>query len=376
MTATRGAESWSARATAWIDDNPPPPGAGSGNRTPIDAAEEAAWRAWGARLHAAGLATMHWPGEYGGEDADVDEVRAVTRALRRAGAPLPLTDVAVNLVAPAIMQHGTPEQRQRLLPGIREGRSVWTQLFSEPGAGSDLASLRVRARREGDGFVVDGQKVWNTYAHLAEYGYLLARTGEADSRHRGLTMFCVPMDAPGITVRPIVELSGHADFNEVFFDGVRLGEDAVLGQIDGGWGISMGTLSEERRVVGNLAIGLEADLERVTETVDAIGSRADRFTTDLALIGADVASLISLVESDALPSSLDGAGKILFSEINIALSQLGVDLAAAFPDEVPAGWARRWSDVYRYARGYTISGGANEILRNVIARRGLGLPRS
>jgi alkylation response protein AidB-like acyl-CoA dehydrogenase len=367
---------WTARATRWADGHPPPPGAGSGNRTPADDAEETAWRLWGAQLHEAGLATPHWPAEWGGEDATAEEVRAVTRALRRAGAPLPLTDVAVNLVAPSILQHGTPEQKERFLPGIREGRSVWTQLFSEPGSGSDLASLSVRARRDGDGFVIDGQKVWNTYAHLAEFGYLIARTGDAGSRHRGLTMFCIPMDAEGITVRPIVELSGHPDFNEVFFDGVRVGPAAVLGAVDGGWGISMGTLGEERRVVGNLSLGLEADLERVGTVMDAAGARGSGFAERFALIGAEVMSLTALVESDSLPPVLEGAGKILFSELNIELTQLGVDLAAEFPDVVPAGWARRWNDSYRYTRGYTISGGANEILRNVIARRGLGLPRT
>lgn len=369
-------DEWAARTCRWIDENPPPVGAGSGNRTPATPAEHDEWVAWTRALHAAGLATMHWPAEWGGEGAGPDAVRAVTRTLRLAGAPLPLTDVAVNLVAPALMAHGTPAQASALLPGIRSGSDAWTQLFSEPGSGSDLASLRTRATATGEGFVVDGQKVWNTYAHLSTHGYLLARTGDADSRHRGLSMFCIPMDLPGITVRPITELTGHADFNEVFFDGVHLTRDMVLGEVGQGWAISMGTLAEERRVVGNLVIGLEAEVMRVTDTVRAIGPRADAFETRLAVIAADIAALASIVRDDSLPEQLAGANKIMFSELNIELSQLGVDLAGAFPHDVPPGYARRWSDTYAYTRGYTISGGASEILRNVVARRGLGLPRS
>jgi len=370
-------EAWRDRAIAWIDEHPPPTGApGSGNRTPASPEEHEAWAAWTRALHEAGLATAHWPARWGGEDASPAEVREITRVLRRAGAPLPLTDVAINLVAPSIMAHGTEAQQEALLPGIRSGEAIWTQLFSEPGSGSDLASLRVRAAPRGDGFVVDGQKVWNTYAHLATHGYLLARTGEAESRHRGLTMFCIPMDLPGITVRPIVELTGHADFNEVFFDGVELGPDAVLGEVDGGWAVSMGTLGDERRVVGNLVLGLESDVERMADLLGRLDERAEPYRVRFGVVAAEVAALTAIVEGGGFPHRLEGAGKIMFSELNIVLGQLGVDLAAAFPDEVPLGWARRWSDAYTYTRGYTISGGANEILRNVIARRGLGLPRS
>ncbi|MCU1481291.1 MAG: acyl-CoA dehydrogenase [Subtercola sp.] len=368
-------EQTTARAVAWSNEHPPPIGAPGGNRTPSSAGEHDAWVQWTRDLHASGLATLHWPERWGGEDAGADDVRAVTRVLREAGMPLPLTDVALNLVAPSVMAYGTDEQKEHHLPRIGDGTAIWTQLFSEPEAGSDLASLRTRAVPDGDGWLINGQKVWNTYAHIAGWGLLLARTGEQSSRHKSLSMFLVPMDAPGIRVVPIVELTGDSDFNEVFFDDVHLGADALLGEVDGGWGVSMGTLAEERRVVGALVLGLEADARRLARVVDDLGNAiTDDLVVRLAEVLCDVDALVVLAKA-GFPENFESAGKILFSEINIRLTQLGIDLGAAYPQAVPAGWVRRWADSYVYSRGYTISGGANELLRGVLARRALGLPR-
>jgi len=365
------------RARTWVEEHPPPRGAAAGSRTPRNADEEAEWRQWTIDLHAAGLAVPHWPAKWGGEGASTAEVRALTRVLRAAGAPLPLTDVAINLVAPAIMTAGTDQQQSALLPSIASGQAIWTQLFSEPGAGSDLAALRTRADPAGDGsWVVTGQKVWNTYAHVAEWGYLLARTGSVDERHRGLSMFVVPMSTPGIKISPIREITGDADFNEVFFDDVVLGPETLLGAPGSGWSISMGTLDAERRVVGGLVLGLEAEYHRIAEVLSGIDRPGQDFVVRLGRLVAAIDALVVVTAPDAgFPDGLEAAGKVLFSELNLELAQLGVDVAAAYPDETPAGWARRWNDNYAYARGYTISGGANEVLRNVLAQRGLGLPR-
>lgn len=368
-------DDWVSRAVAWSDGHPPPAGAPAGSRAPDTPAEEEEWREWGEALHAAGLATMEWSLEHGGAGATPEQAQAVKRVLRAAGQPLPLTDLAINMVGPAIMAHGTPAQRTRYLPGIVAGTDVWTQLFSEPAAGSDLAALRLRARpAPAGGWVLSGQKVWSTYAHVAQYGYLLARTGTQEERHRGLTMFLVPMDAPGVRVVPIRELTGSADFNEVFFDEVHVEADAVLGRVGGGWAVSMATLSDERAGVGGLVIGLEADAARLATVLAGLGPAALPFRPRLGEVLAETAALAALMEDPpGPPVGLEAAGKVVFSELNVTLHQLALDVCAAHPEAVPEGWRQRWADNHTYTRGYTISGGANELLRTVMAKRGLGL---
>jgi alkylation response protein AidB-like acyl-CoA dehydrogenase len=319
---------------------------------------------------------MEWPSRWGGADATSSQILAVKRVLRAAGAPLPLTDVAINMVGPAIMAFGTPEQQQRHLPGIADGSVVWTQLFSEPNAGSDLATLRLRATAQGDGsWVLSGQKVWNTYAHVAQWGYLLARTGGVDERHRGLTMFLVPMDAPGVSIVPIREITGSADFNEVFFDDVRVPAGAVLGEVGKGWSVSMSTLADERAVVGGFVLSLEAESRRLASVLLELGAHATPFLPRLTEISAHTAALAAAIQDDGVPAGMESLGKVEFSEINIALHQLALDVIAANPDGVPDGWQQRWADNYLYTRAYTISGGANEVLRGVMAKRGMELGR-
>jgi alkylation response protein AidB-like acyl-CoA dehydrogenase len=363
------------RAVEWSNAHPPPVSAPSGSRTPHDEAELAEWSAWTRELHAGGLAVAHWPPRWGGQEAGYAATRAIARVLREAGAPLPLTDVAINLVGPAVMRFGTEAQQTAHLPGIADGSTIWTQLFSEPEAGSDLAALRTRAMpTDGGGWVISGQKVWSTYAHIADWGYLLARTGAQDERHRTLTMFLVPMRAPGITIRPIREITGSEDFNEVFFDGVVLEPDSVLGEVGGGWTVTMGTLSEERRFTGELLLGLEADAGRLARTLAELGdSAAGEHRDELARILGQIAALTALIEADTAAPGADSMIKIAFSELNVELQRLAVDVAASRPDAVPAAWASRWSDNLLFARAYTISGGANELLRGVVAKRALGL---
>jgi hypothetical protein len=369
-------EEWRLRATAWSNEHPPPPGAPAGSRTPRTAEEHEAWARWTTELHEAGLAIMHWPCEHGGAGATLEESRAVGRVLARAGAPLPLSDIGINLVGPALMQFGTAEQREEHIPRIADGSAVWAQLFSEPEAGSDLASLRTRAIQEPDGgWRLQGQKVWSTYGHIATWGYLLARTGDPEGRHRTLTMFLVPMDATGLTVVPIREMTGSHDFNEVFLDDVLLPPSSVIGETNRGWAVTLSTLSEERRVTGRLVVGLQAELERLGRAVaDLGGGVGDRVA--LAALIADVAALAALVETQAQAPGVDSLGKIIFSELNIEVHQLAMDVVAQHPLGIPPGWPSRWADSYLYSRAYTISGGANEVLRNVVAKRALGMGRA
>jgi alkylation response protein AidB-like acyl-CoA dehydrogenase len=376
--AEDGPERWERRAIDFINAHKPPVGAAAGSRVPTCEVEEAEWRRWTVHLHQAGLAVMGWPRQWGGAEACTQDVLAVQRVLRAAGAPLPLTDVAINMVGPAIMSHGGTDQQRRLLPDIASGEAVWTQLFSEPDAGSDLAALRTKATPTQDGgWVLSGQKVWNTYASIAQYGYLLARTDPTSQRHHGLTLFLVPMDSPGVKVVPIREITGCADFNEVFFDDVCVPADAVLGTVGCGWQISMDTLADERAVVGALVSSLAAESSRLAEVLtglvdEAHGEHVARFVTILA----DISALTAIVEDEpGAPAGMQALGKVLFSEINVALHQLALDVSAAFPGAVCEGWQQRWADSYLYTRGYTISGGANEVLRNVMAKRGMGLGR-
>ena len=365
---------WEARALAWSNEHPPPLGAPAGSRTPVSASQREEWLAWTREMHAAGLATMEWPVEWGGAGVGVAETRAVARILHEAGAPHVLSSIGTGMVGPAIIRFGTPEQQARHLPGIAAGTTIWTQLFSEPGAGSDLAAVRTKATRHPDGgWVVSGQKVWNTYAHLADWGYLIARTGAPDSRHRGLTMFVLDMTTPGVTVQGIREITGDADFNEVFLDDVRLSDDAVVGAVDGGWGVSMSTLSDERTVVGSLVLWLQTEVDRLTRVVRGLGSDvSDGITTALAEVVTEVRALADLSGREQIAGA-ETIGKIAYADLNIRVHQLAMDVSCAHPGAVPDAWAHRWSDSYLYTRAYTISGGSNEILRNVVAKRGLRL---
>ena len=368
-------QEWHDRTVAWSNAHPPPLAAPMGSRTPRSETEHREWLRWSRSLHEAGLAVMRWPAEWGGEEVGIGEALAVSGVLSLAGAPLPLTDIGINLVGPAITRFGDEDQKRRYLIPIAEGTAIWVQLFSEPGSGSDLASLRTRARQQDDGtWVVDGQKVWSTYGHLADFGFLLARTGAADSRHRGISAFVVPMDAPGLTIRPIREITGDHDFNEVFFDAVHLPADALVGEIDGGWKLAMSLLADEHWVVGRLVGWLSGETERLAALIGSLASeRAPGLIARLGELVAEVTALEATVGADDAPAGADSLTKIVFSEINIELHQFALDLVSEFPALVPPMLAERWNDSYMYTRSYTISGGANEVLRNVIAKRVLEL---
>src|ERR671920_1891571 len=251
---------------AWLDEHraDAPPASGSNEDTAyIDAR-----RRWQGRLAEGGLAGVTWPREYGGQGRGPIEQVIVNQEIAAAGVPGILDTIGVGMLGPTIIAHGTEEQKARYLGPMLHGDEVWCQLFSEPAAGSDLAGVQTRARREEDGgWRLSGQKVWTTNAQHATFGLLLARTDADVPKHKGLTMFIVPMDAEGVTVRPLRQISGDAHFNEVFLDDVRLEEDAVVGPVDGGWGVGLTTLMFER-----VAIGLGGE---------GFGWRADRFASAL-----------------------------------------------------------------------------------------------
>jgi alkylation response protein AidB-like acyl-CoA dehydrogenase len=370
-------------------EGPHSTGRHAGVRAP-ESTEIPALRAWTARLYEEQLVGVDWPVEYGGlAGASPLHESVVGEELVRAGAPGPLG--SGQLAAAALIESGTKAQRDFFLPRIRRGEDVWCQLFSEPDAGSDLASLRTRARRDGDAFVIDGQKVWTTIGQYADWGYLLARTDPDASKHAGITAFALDMTTPGITVRPLREITGTSDFNEVFFDGVRVPSDRVIGTVNGGWPVATSSLAKERSGAG-AGVALLGALDGLVTlarglTVDGMPA-VHRHDVRQAIGGlvADVhvnGLVAAFVQSKQLHGSGDmgdaAVSKILFSEVNLALHEYGMSLQGHDGVRIEAdskacddGW---WQDAFLYARAFTIAGGTNEVLRNVIAERALGLPK-
>ncbi|ELP64925.1 acyl-CoA dehydrogenase family protein [Streptomyces turgidiscabies] len=352
-------------------------------------------REWTAKLYRAGLLGIDWPAEYGGRpDAHPLEPFVVAEEIARARTWPPVG--AASLASGALLDFGTEQQRARFLPRIRACEDVWCQLFSEPEAGSDLASLRTRARREGSDenavFVVDGQKVWTTNGHHADMGYLLARTDADAPRHKGITAFALDMRSPGVEVRPLREITGTTDFNEVFLDGVRIPAANVIGRVNDGWRVAMSSLGRERTGVAARGAELFAvldDLLRLAEETPVGGRPALEDSAGRQAIGELAArvqvnaAMISLAQSRMLHGT-EGVGdallgKIFFSELNHDLAEFGLRLQGTDGllvegdvGVVAGGW---WQDAHLYSRAYTIAGGANEVLRTQVAERGLGMPR-
>jgi alkylation response protein AidB-like acyl-CoA dehydrogenase len=294
-----------------------------------------------------------------------------------------------HLVGGALKTFGTPEQQQMLLPPMSRGDHIWTQLFSEPDAGSDLASMQTSAARDGDDFVVSGQKVWSTWAQWADYGYLLARS-EPISGPGGISAFVLDMRSPGVEVRPLREMTGTTDFNEVFLDNVRIPAANVIGQPGGGWTVAQTSLLSERSGVGSgSGAGVSAGLveiaqqhrrrgrpaiedDAVRQTIGDFNARSRIFKA----LGYRVATKAAQGTIEAWDAPLT---KIWFSELNLEVAEYGLNLQGGRgslvegdPDAYDDG---SWQDRFLYARAWTIAGGTNEIMRNVIAERGLGLPR-
>ncbi len=364
-----------------------------GVRVPRDAAEEQAIRGWLRALYDAGYLGGGWPQEWGGraEHHPVHDL-VVMEELIRGDAYRPLDQVM--LAAHAVTTFGTDEQKRELLPRIRAGEHIWCQLFSEPEAGSDLAALRTRAEPDPDGeaFTVTGQKIWSTDAQWSDMGLLLARTDPGVERHAGITAFVVPMGLPGVDVRPIREMTGHAEFCEVFLDGVRLGREHVLGEVNGGWKVVTSGLASERAFVGANAI----QLERLFQDLVALARTARHPDGTAALehedIQASLAAALTRVEEvrlivrDTVERILVGGehpsdgpvAKLAYTETNVALSELAMEIIASaeYIDDDGARVADRWQHNFLWGRALTISGGASEIMRGLIGRQLLGLPRA
>ena len=342
-------------------------------------------RAWNRSLADAGYAAIAWPAEYGGRGAGVMEQVVFAEEMSRAGAPGTLNPLGISNIAPAIMQWGTEEQKSRFLPRMLRGDDIWCQGFSEPNAGSDLASLRTRAVLDGDTFVINGQKVWNTLGHLANWCELLVRTDPEVPKHAGISCLLVDMRQPGVEVRPLVTITGEREFNEIFFDDVRVPRDALLGPLNAGWKVAMTTLAYERGGVAALHLRVRKRVQRLLELaratkVDAGGrTAADMPAVRQALARVYLeAEYLKLLSDRAISAELHGRplgpesslAKLAWSDVENHIAEAAGEVLG------PAANTGEWGRDRVYVRALSIAGGTTQVNKNIIAQRVLGLPRS
>jgi 3-oxochol-4-en-24-oyl-CoA dehydrogenase len=363
-----------AEIRSFLDSAPRP--AGLRNYGPTPTADDVEpGRIWHRYLADHGYACLHWPREFGGAAATVAFQALFAEECARAGVPRQLNITGADLVGPVLIKFGSQEQKDRYLEAIRLGEAVWTQLFSEPGAGSDLAGVRTRAERTATGWRIDGQKVWSSAAASADYGLLLARTGP--DKHRGLSMFVVPMDIPGVTVRPLMQMDGESKFNEVFFDGAELDDDALIGDVGQGWTVAMVTLGRERLTLGSQAVSMFRQHQRMVDAArdhDLLDPVLSRSMTRLwARMWLLRYTWQRAIESGDLTSPAFSVLKLMTSETDqdlgdMATEVLGTD-ACIDPEE--DGLVHHML----IGRAQTILGGTSEIQRNILGERVLGLPK-
>jgi alkylation response protein AidB-like acyl-CoA dehydrogenase len=341
--------------------------------------------AWNRHLAAAGWTCLGWPVEYGGRGACIEQQVIFHEEYARSGAPRKVSHLGEELLGPTLIAFGTPAQRERFLPGIVAVAELWCQGYSEPGAGSDLAAVATAATLDGDEWVVTGQKVWTSLAHVADWCFVLARTEPGSRRHAGLSYLLVPLRQDGVTVRPIQQLTGTSEFNEVFFDGARTARDLVVGAVGQGWRVAMGTLAFERGVATlGQQVGFRRELASLIDLARRTGAADDPVLRDRltrAWIGLDVLrahALRTLAGSAGTPGMAEASvAKLCWAGWRRGLGELAMEVIGA-PGMVAGGDAGdldEWQRLFLFSRADTIYGGSDEIQRNIIAERVLGLPR-
>jgi alkylation response protein AidB-like acyl-CoA dehydrogenase len=380
-----------SRARDWICENAPHDEPSGHDQRAL----KAFYTDWQRRQFNGGWAGLSWPAEYGGRGLTPIEQIIWHEEIARANAPHSgVCFVGLSNVGPALIECGTPAQKERYLSSILDGSEVWCQGFSEPEAGSDLASLRCRGELRGDHFVINGQKIWTSYAGSADFQQLLIRTDPEAPRHHGISCIICPMDTPGVTVRPIETMAGDYDFCEVFYDDVEISVDNVIGEINGGWHVVAMTFAFERgtaftpeqlalsRMVEQL---LELAVTRRSPDLDVAAIDDQAIARDLARLRADVAALRSMTYMGMSRALRDGRPgpegsylRLAVGELMQRATRLAMDLLG--PDSLlwtePRRFSGQWTNDYLWSPSRTISGGTKDIQRNIIGERVLGLPRS
>jgi alkylation response protein AidB-like acyl-CoA dehydrogenase len=382
-------DAFRARVRAWLSANPP----ARGERVPHDDASlatEFAWlRVWQRRLFEAGFVGLLWPRAYGGQGAPPVHQAILNEELARAGAPQLVGRVGINNAGPTLIAHGTERQKRRLLAPILSADEIWCQLFSEPGAGSDLAALRTRAERTDGGWRVSGQKVWTSYAPFSRWAILLARTDPTAAAHQGITYFVLDMERPGITIRPLTQITGSTEFSEVFLDQVFVADEDVVGHPNDGWTIAMHTLAHER------GTGF-AFKEQVLQRIDAGGVRAlarrfgraadpiVRQAIAACWIDVEVMRLLNCqtltrLERGEEPGPESSLVKLFWAGLTQRLHRLALEIEGPYAqlvaDSLHAVEDGRWQLAFLWSRAASIAGGTSEVQANIVAQRLLGLPR-
>jgi hypothetical protein len=347
-------------------------GAGGPERGSLDVLRE-----WNRRLADAGWAAPAWPVEHGGRGADLDEQLVYLEEMDAASAPGPVNVIGVSNIAPAIMAYGTPEQQQRFLRPMLRGDEIWSQGMSEPDAGSDLASLRTSAVADGDQFVINGQKTWNSLGSLADWCQLYVRSDPEAAKHKGISTLLVDLRTPGIEIRPVRTITGDQPFAELFFSDVRVPASSLLGPLHGGWTVAMTTLSFERAGVAKLHLGLTRKLDRLLREPAAAASLADPVIRDRVVrIYSDIACMRWMTNRSLArmrsgqPTGADGSmTKLAWGRAEQRLAVLAVDVLGL------QGTTGEWATNLAASRQTTIAGGTSEINLNIVGEMGLGLPR-
>jgi acyl-CoA dehydrogenase len=373
-----------AEARAWLqqaaDTEPARLVLSSGGRNDEEWVAKA--KPWQAYLADHGWAGITWPKDCGGRGGTPSEQAIFTEEAARLGLAVNAFAIGIAMAGPTIIAHGTDAQRQRFLRPMLRGEEVWCQLFSEPGAGSDLAALSTRAVRDGDEWVVNGQKVWTSSAHHSDLGILLARTDLDQPKHRGITYFLLDMHAPGVDVRPLKQMTGDSHFNEVFLTDVRIPHDRVLGDVNGGWGVAMTTLANERTMMGGGSSGpVAADLIDLARNLGVTGDAIVRQGLAAAYTRAEIMKYLGFRSrtraNQGLPPGPESSVRKLFAAWNLkhnAELALEVQGAAGTLVDGDAPESGRWQESFLSAPSIRIAGGSDEIQRNVMGERTLGLP--
>ncbi len=345
-----------------------------------DAAEFEFRRAWQKTMHEAGWAGINWPEEFGGKGATLIEQAIFNEELGRQRVPLPANVLGLVMGGPVVIAHGTDEQKERYLEPILSGEEIWCQGFSEPESGSDLASLKTRAVKSNGGWKVTGQKVWTTYAHEAKWCMLLARTNQDAPKHKGITYFLLDVDQPNVDVRPLRQITGEAEFNEIFMEEAEVPDENIIGEVGGGWQVAITTLMFERAGLGAAAvIGLQRGLE------DLIALIKDKRLQDDPIVRQKVAELHTGIEAmrlgalrsltmtmkTGIPGPEGSLGKLQWAKYAQAMNEMASEIAG--PEGVTAGSEASYRLLR--SRANSIEGGTTEVLQNIVAERVLGLPK-
>ncbi len=392
LNLTPSEQSFREEFRAWLKANIPPDWDASG----FDDSEHRFeyLRAWQRKMYEAGWVGISWPKEYGGRGATLMEQTIFIEEMARAAAPPLINVLGLSLLGPTLIAYGTEEQKKRFLAHILSADEIWCQGYSEPNAGSDLASLRTEAVLDGDHFVVNGQKTWTSFGHYADWCFGVVRTDPDAAKHKGLSYMLIDMRSPGVTVRPLKQMTGESEFNEVFFQNVRVPVENVVGKVNGGWEISIATLMFERGTLGaSLQITFKRQIERLIELSrrvnhngrpasedSSIRQKLAQIYTEIEIFRLNQMRTLTRMARTGVPGPEGSIQKIFWSEMNQRMQQVAMEILGPFGQltkgseySVDHG---QWAHAYLRSRGNTIEAGTSEIQRNIIGHFVLGLPKS